>query len=671
MARSYPVARASSPAAADFSAELNPEQLAAVETQARHALVIAGAGSGKTRTLTYRVARLLSLGVPPWRILLLTFTNKAAKEMLDRVRDLCPDGDTGALWGGTFHSVANRLLRRHADLLGYTPSFTILDSDDRRSMLKRLVKELGDDRASARFPKADVLGSIFSLACNCGEVWHDVLRAEYGHLQRHEEAIGAIYEAYEKAKKANNAMDFDDLLLQAVALLRGNDEVRDRYRNQFLHVLVDEYQDTNALQDELIDLLAGGPETSLMAVGDDAQSIYSWRGADVRHILDFQARYPGAEVFKIETNYRSVPSILELSNAAIAANKRRFEKNLRPARAEGEMIPALVPAPDSRVEGMFVAQRIGELIDAGTPPQDIAVLYRAHYNSLDVQMELARAGIPFRLTSGIRFFEQAHVKDAMALIRLAQNPLDEVSFRRLVLTIPKVGGVMAGKLWQLWTAAYRETPDAAPAPEGEAEEVHDFSARFGACRVSPGVRPYWEALLHALDGLSEDGAWAPPAAMVESAVSYLDAYMQQAYDDYEERLADLEQLADAAATFADVQEFLAQTALLTNADGGETADAGRVTLSTIHQAKGLEWKVVFVIALCDGVFPHRRVIDAGDRDALEEELRLFYVAVTRAEDQLYLSYPRVNLRSYDGSLHQYPSRFLSFCPSELMELWEV
>lgn len=671
MARSYPVAGASSPAAADFSSELNSEQLAAVETQARHALVIAGAGSGKTRTLTYRVARLLSLGVAPWRILLLTFTNKAAKEMLDRVRELCPNDDTGALWGGTFHSVANRLLRRHAALLGFTPSFTILDSDDRRTMLKRLVKALGDDSASARFPKADVLGSLFSLACNRGETWRDVLRAEYGHLERHEEAIGAVYEAYEKAKKANNAMDFDDLLLYAAALLRRNEDVRERYRGQFLHVLVDEYQDTNSLQDELIDLLAGGPETSLMAVGDDAQSIYSWRGADVRHILDFQTRYPDAEVFKIETNYRSVPSILELSNAAIAANKRRFKKNLRPARAEGEMIPALVPAPDSRVEGLFVAQRIGELIDAGMPPQDIAVLYRAHYNSLDVQMELARAGIPFRLTSGIRFFEQAHVKDAMALIRLAQNPLDEVSFRRLALTMPKVGNVMAGKLWQLWAEAYHGHPDPALASEESVRETHDFAERFGSCRVSPGVRPFWEAFLQAMDGMSENGAWVPPAAMVENAVAYLDAYMQQTYDDYDDRLADLEQLAEAAATFADAQEFLAQTSLLTNADEGETADADRVTLSTIHQAKGLEWKVVFVIALCDGIFPHRRVVDAGDRDALEEELRLFYVAVTRAKDQLYLSYPRVNLRSYDGSLHQYPSRFLSFCPSELMELWEV
>ncbi len=666
MGRSYPVARASSPVA-DFSGELNPEQLAAVETEARHALVIAGAGSGKTRTLTYRVARLLSLGVAPWRILLLTFTNKAAQEMLARVRELCPHEDTGSLWGGTFHSVANRLLRRHAELLGFTPSFTILDTDDRRSMLKRLVKELGDDRASARFPKADVLSAMFSLACNRGETWRDVLRAEYPHLERHEEKIGAIHEAYEAAKKANNAMDFDDLLLNAVLLLRKHEDVRERYGSQFLHVLVDEYQDTNSLQDEMIDLLAGGPNTSLMAVGDDAQSIYSWRGADVRHILDFTARFPDAEVFKIETNYRSVPSILELSNAAIAANTRRFEKTLRPARAGGDMIPALVPAPDSRVEGMFVAQRIGELIDAGIPPKDIAVLYRAHYNSLDVQMELTRAGIPFKLTSGVRFFEQAHVKDAMALLRLALNPLDEVSFRRLVLTIPKVGNVMAGKLWALWLDAWR----GAEIPEGGDGAVHDFSGLFGACRASPGVRPFWGALLQALDGLSEDGAWTTPDAMVENAAAYLDPYMRQVYDDYDDRAADLEQLAEAATSFADAQEFLAQTSLLTNADGGEADESDRVTLSTIHQAKGLEWKVVFVISLCDGVFPHRRVIDAGDRDAMEEELRLFYVAVTRAEDQLYLSYPRVNLRSYEGSLHQYPSRFLSFCPSELMEQWDV
>lgn len=662
MARSYTILEKESSAfpSPDFSRDLNAEQLAAVQTNARHALVIAGAGSGKTRTLTYRVARLLGEGVPPWRIMLLTFTNKAAHEMMNRVSELT-SVDISSLQGGTFHSTANRMLRRHASLLGYTPSFTILDTEDRKSLLKRLIKEYGDTRKSSRFPKAEVLSTLFGLAANRGEEWVDVLRAEYYYLQEYEDQIGTIYKAFQESKRSGNSMDFDDLLVNVVALLRDHPDVQEAYRNRFLHVLVDEYQDTNALQEEFIDLLAGGNETSLMAVGDDAQSIYSWRGSDVSHILEFKNRFPDAEIFKIETNYRSVPSILELSNAAIAANTRQYAKTLHAARAEGEMIPALIPAPDSRVEALFVAQRIGELIDSGISPSDIAVLYRGHYHSLDVQMALTRAEIPYRVTSGVRFFEQAHVKDVMALIRLAVNPLDEASFRRIVLSFPKVGEVMATKLWEQWRIIY------------DADSESKFTMRYEKAKISASVRPYWDALMQALDGLKgEDGKWRTPAEIVLCAIEYLNPTLQASYDDYEDRYADLETLAHAAADFADLDEFLAQTALLSNTDRDTVSpETKQVTLSTIHQAKGLEWKVVFLISLCEGSFPNRRVADSGDPDAMEEELRLFYVAITRAEDQLYLSYPKINIRSYDGAFHQYPSRFLSYCPSELMEQWEL
>lgn len=649
----------------DFSRLLNPEQLAAVETQARHALVIAGAGSGKTRTLTCRAAHLLAQGVAPWRLLLLTFTNKAAREMMERVRSLVP-GDLSSLWGGTFHSVANRVLRRHAALLGYTSSFVILDTEDRKALLRRLVKEYGGERKAARFPKPELLSSLFSLACNRGREWREVLMSEYYYLHEHEEKIALIHKAFQKTKKADNAMDFDDLLLNAVTLLEEHAEVRELYQNQFAHVLVDEYQDTNSLQDRLVDLLVGGDGTALMAVGDDAQSIYSWRGADVRHILEFQERFPDAEVFKIETNYRSVPSILELSNAAIAANTRCFVKKLRPARRDEDMLPALVPAPDARVEALFVAQRIGELIASGVRPREIAVLYRSHYLSLDVQMALSRAHIPFRVTSGVRFFEQAHVKDVMALVRLAVNPWDQSSLLRLVQTFPKVGAVTASRIWSQWSQRL--------GVRGEAGGPASFAVLFGEVKTPSGVRPFWDAFLQALDSLrDEDGHGLPPAQMIARAVEYLDPSLQHAYEDYEERRSDLETLARAASDCADADEFLAQTALLSNTDQDDNAGtpAEEVCLSTVHQAKGLEWRVVFIISLCEGSFPNHRVLDGGDPDALEEELRLFYVAVTRAEDQLYLSYPKINLRSGDGSFYQYPSRFLGYCPAELLEHWEI
>lgn len=663
MARAYTIHGMQQPAPGrDYEGELNSEQFAAVTTDARHALVIAGAGSGKTRTLTYRVAWLLEHGVAPWRILLLTFTNKAAKEMLTRVRDLVPQ-DTSAIWGGTFHSIANRILRRHAELAGFTSSFTILDSDDRKSMLKALIKAKADTSKAARFPKAEVLSGLFSLAANRGEKWEDVLLSEYAYLQHHRETIGVIYDAFAARKRESNAMDFDDLLVMAVDLLRRHEEVRERYRSQFLHVLVDEYQDTNALQGEMIDLLGDGEETSLMVVGDDAQSIYSWRGADVQHIFDFEKEFPDTAVFKIETNYRSVPSILELSNAAIAANKRQFAKVLRPARAAGEMVPALVPLPDSRVEGLFVAQRIAELVDSGVSPSDIAVLYRAHFHCLDVQMALTRAGIPFRVTSGVRFFEQAHVKDVMAFLRVLVNPLDEVAFLRVVRMFPKVGEVMARKLWMLWLA---ELPEDVSAVDG-------FAQRWGECKVAAGVKGAWEEFLELMDSLRPEEVSLAPGEMLKRIMEYYEPFMQAEFDNYEDRWLDLEQLCDAADAFGGLDEFLAQTALLSNTDEEEKGEArAEVTLSTIHQAKGLEWKVVFLISLCDGMFPHQRVIDEGDPDGMEEELRLFYVAVTRAEDQLYMSYPRVNSRSYgSGGFYQYPSRFLSYCPSDLMEQWEV
>lgn len=665
--RTYSLGTSGNAAAHDYAAELNAEQYAAVTTDARRALVIAGAGSGKTRTLTYRVAYLLEHGVPAWRILLLTFTNKAAREMLERVSELTGNA-AGQLWGGTFHSIANRLLRRHAERLGYLPGFTIFDSDDQRALMRALIKQhVGKVSKNDRFPKPEVLLSLHSLAVNTARDWEDVLSVEYPHLEKHIDTIGQIYDDYAARKKALNAMDFDDLLTNLLRLLKEHADIRADLQERFLHVLVDEYQDTNTPQEEIIALLAGGSHSSLMAVGDDAQSIYSWRGADVEHILDFEHHYPDAAVYRITTNYRSVPAILALSNAAIAQNTRRIEKDLRPAREDGPLLPAVIPAPDNRTEARFVARRIDELLDGGIPAKDIAVLYRAHFHSTDVQMELGRAHIPFRITSGLRFFEQAHVKDVVAFLRLLCNPHDEVAFRRIVSTFPKVGEVTAGKLWQAWLSCVEPWLTAHP-DTVRLTEAH--SKVLAKAAVPPTVRPMWSAFLQLMDGLHPDGAELMPPELVHAVQEYLDPYLRSAYENYEERIEDIAQLARTVGEETDLDNFLSQVALLSETDKENIEEEDCVTLSTIHQAKGLEWKIVFVIFLAEGQFPHRRVMDSPNPDDMEEENRLFYVAVTRAQDQLYLSFPRYNGRGYDV---QYcpPSRFLKSLPPDVMELWEV
>ncbi|MCH5285368.1 MAG: ATP-dependent helicase [Akkermansiaceae bacterium] len=652
------------PAVPDFAAELNDEQLAAVQTHARHALVIAGAGSGKTRTLTYRVAWLLSQGVPGWRVLLLTFTNKAAREMLERVGSLIGP-ESGSIWGGTFHSIANRILRRHAEMLGYRQGFTILDSDDQRALMRRLVKlHAGKQSKANPFPKPEVLLSLLSLAVNTGRTWEETLAADYPQLCKHEETIGQIYADYARRKVETNAMDFDDLLVNMVRLLSEHEEVRLHLQERFLHVLVDEYQDTNVLQERMISLLCGGSRTHLMVVGDDAQSIYSWRGARVDHIFDFSRRYPDAEVFKIETNYRSVPAILEISNAAIAQNERQFLKVLRPVRAANKWMPAVVPAPDNRTEAQFVARRIDELMGQGIPGKDIAVLYRAHFHSLDVQMELTRCHIPFRITSGLRFFEQAHVKDVVAYLRLLSNPRDEMAFRRIAATFPRVGEVSAGKMWQGWLAACEARLQSAPEVP-----LRGYEELMRGVSVPALARPNWQSFLATMEALRpEEGVELTPAEMVRLVQKELDAWFRSAYDNYDERWEDIEQLSRTLADMPSLEDFLSQVALLSEADREVEPDDDCVTLSTIHQAKGLEWKVVFVIFLGEGMFPHYRVINAGDARELEEETRLFYVAVTRAQDQLYLTYPRYNGHSYD-SMYCPPSRFLTSLPQGLFEVW--
>ena len=669
MARDYQIQRksAASKSGIDYRKELNDEQFKAVSSPDGRALVIAGAGSGKTRTLTYRVAWLLDHDVEARNILLLTFTNKAAKEMITRVRELVSQ-DTSDLWAGTFHSIGSRILRRHAEEFGFTKSFTILDRDDQKSMMNSVVTACKIETQKNKFPKADVLASMFSLVVNTGQALEDIVIERYPYFEDWLIELAQVMEAYIAKKEKTNSMDFDDLLVRTVALLKSRPDLLALYQKKFRHILVDEFQDTNHVQCELIELLEG-ETNSLMVVGDDAQSIYSWRGADMANILDFPEKKPGSRQFTIETNYRSVPEILDLSNVAIRANKERFEKNLIAARIGGEMKPALVSVDDPTMQAEFVGQRIIELQNEGVELDEIAILYRAHFQSMEIQMEMTLRGIPFAITSGLRFFEQAHIKDVSAFLRFVTNRRDEVAFKRLVQLLPGIGPGSADKMWGAW---YKSG-------WAEKEELPErFSDVFDAIKVPKKSAADWQQIGFILDEMTPIEGFARPSDMIYSVLEGMyDDYMKSSFDNYEHRKNDVEKLLEYGTTFDDVLLFLEQLSLMSNTDGDpaakkKEADAGpQVTMSSIHQAKGLEWKVVFLIWLAEGQFPNARVLEAGDNGMLEEERRLFYVAITRAKDQLYMLYPMINPKSYTGDIMQQPSRFLNDFPIDMIEEWNV
>jgi len=645
----------------DYAAELNEQQLAAVTAQPGPQLIIAGAGSGKTRTLTYRVAYLLENGIDPRNILLLTFTNKAARQMLDRVANLLPI-DASGLWGGTFHSVGNRMLRRHGSALGYNSGFTIMDREDQKDLINTVVASAGIDPKEIRFPKGDVLAEIFSFVVNTETALEELLAEKFPYFLPLLEKITDVHGRYEKKKKATNSVDFDDLLEKTLSMLQKHENIASFYRRQFQFILVDEYQDTNKIQADFIDLLAR-EHRNVMVVGDDAQSIYSWRGANFQNILEFPKRYPDAKVFKIEMNYRSVPEILQVANAAIAANVDQFQKNLQPTRESAAAKPAVVALNDGSEQAQFIAQRILELRDEDVDLNEIAVLYRAHYHALELQLELSRRGIPYQITSGIRFFEQAHIKDVISFIRFVANPRDEVAFKRMVKLLPGIGNRSAENLWNAWDKSLNERG-----------EITSFSERLLAMSVSAKSKKHWTQLAHTLEEIAPGGQPNPPSEMITSVVEAIyDDYAKVNFTNYELRREDLNQLAAFARQFKDLNEFLSQLALISNVDAeaapNQTGDKEAVNLSTVHQAKGLEFHTVFVIWLTDGMFPSSRSMD--DRKDLEEERRLFYVAITRAKDELYLTYPHMRLTGGYGDVFQRPSRFLKEIPNKLVEDWHV
>ena len=510
-----------------YRQELNDEQFRVVTAKPGAALVVAGAGTGKTRTITYRVARLIEQGVAPARILLATFTNRAAREMLRRVETLTGSQNVHRIWGGTFHRVGNLILRKHAASLGYSSNYSILDSEDAKDFLSVCVEEAAIDTKARRFPKPEVLLDIVSYATNTDKPIEEVVARRYPYFEPLTAQIRRVDFLYHDRKRARNAMDYDDLLLNWKRLLIEKPDVAAIYAEQFEHILVDEYQDTNKLQAEIIDLLAV-KHRNVMVVGDDAQSIFAWRGAEFTNIYEFPSRYPEAEIYKLETNYRSTPEILGLANTAIAGNKRQFPKVLQAARKSKGFAPALVPCRDVEQQSAFVAARILELRDEGTSLEEIAVLYRSHYHSLELQLELTRRGVPYRVQSGVRFFEQAHIKDVVSYLRLIVNPRDEIAWKRVLKLISGIGNATANRVWEQIDLA--ENPLALIKTE-------NFAA-------APKRGIGWGNFVKLLSDLTVETVKNNPARQIEIILSEgYEEHLQANYENAEARLEDLKQLA--------------------------------------------------------------------------------------------------------------------------------
>jgi DNA helicase II / ATP-dependent DNA helicase PcrA len=650
----------------DYREALNDEQRAVVMAGRGPKLVIAGAGSGKTRTVTYRVARLIEAGVSPGRILLVTFTNRAAREMLQRVEALVRT-DVRRIWGGTFHSIGNRLLRRHATSLGYGNNFTILDAEDSSDLIDLCIDEAAIDTRARRFPKGEVLREMFSFATNTDAPLEQVIAARYPNFELLTAQIRRVDTLYQGRKLERNAMDYDDLLVNWKRLLLEKPEIAAVYQDQFQHILVDEYQDTNALQSEIVDLLAE-KHRGLMVVGDDAQSIFGWRGANFANIYQFRDRYPEAEVFRLESNYRSTPEIIMLANASIANNRRQFPKNLQAMRPSRNFVPALIPARDADQQAAFVAARILELRDEGVPLSEIGVLYRAHYHAMELQLELTRRGVPYEVRSGVRFFEQAHIKDVTSYLRLLVNPRDELAWKRVLKLIPRVGQATAGRIWERLAVAE------APLALVRADELIDNLPR--------GAAAGWREFAALLTALMAPETIDSPARQIELILGHgYGEYLRANFENAESREEDLRQLATFAIRFESTEAFLSELSLVNterfSPPGGTTGEDvvmggeedERVALSSIHQAKGLEWQAVFILWVADGRLPAARSLREPEGE--EEERRLFYVALTRARDELYVCYPMVESdRSRQTILHR-PSRFVTETPRSLYEIWNL
>ena len=631
----------------DYKEELNPSQYEAAVTHKGPLLVLAGAGSGKTRTLVFRVARMVEEGIDPASILLLTFTRRAAEEMLQRVEALL-GSRCDRLTGGTFHSFANTILRRYAQLLGFANAFTILDRSDSEDVINLIRSRMGLDKKERRFPRKQTILEILSLAANktCGVA--AVLDEQFPHLFDELDELGQIADYYRDYKRERSLLDYDDLLSYLRELLRGHPELAERLSRTFHYIMVDEYQDTNRLQADIVRLLAHSHD-NVMAVGDDAQSIYSFRGATVRNIFEFPDLFPGTKVIKLEENYRSTQPILDLSNEIILQAKESYTKNLF-TRREAGIRPVLVEADSERYQSRFVGQKILELHESGVPLPEIAVLFRSSFHSFDLEIELGRRNLQFVKRGGFKFIETTHIKDVLAHLRIIANPQDAVSWYRVLLLLNGVGAKSSEKI----LAHVLDAPD----------PFQGLAGYRGRGAVNTALKSLAEALQQARDeGLK-------PAEQLEVIVRYYGPILKHRHrDDYPKRQKDLEHFTIITERYRSLDRMLSDMALepptssVDNVLATDGEDEGLLTLSTIHSAKGLEWNSVFIIWAVEGRFPS---LYNKDDDELEEERRLMYVAATRAKENLFITYPINVFDRATGMLLNRPSRFLDGIPRRIL-----
>ncbi|MEJ2656008.1 MAG: ATP-dependent helicase [Desulfobacterales bacterium] len=635
-----------------YKRELNPSQLEAVNFDHGPLLVIAGAGSGKTRTLTYRVARLVDEGVTPGSILLLTFTRKAAQEMLKRATRLL-DSRCQGVAGGTFHSFAYAVLRKYAYEVGFENGFSIIDRADAEDLIGMLRKEIIGVSTHGSLPKKQTLANIFSRAVNKNLSIEDIVLNDYPHFLRHLEVIHTLSKAYQKQKVEHHFMDYDDLLIYLEMLLRENSQVRDKTCAAYQYLMVDEYQDTNKIQAEIVYLLSGMNQ-NVMVVGDDSQSIYAFRGANFENIMRFPEIFPETRIIRLEENYRSSAPILKLTNIIIDRATRKYSKILF-TRKPGGTLPLLIKTQSENSQSRFVTEQIQKLHRSGVPLNQIAILFRASYHSFHLEIELNREGIPFIKVGGFKFVESAHIKDVLAHLKVLFNPYDRISWYRILLLLDHIGPKTALDIYEKILA--------------------EKSGYAGF--VQSKIKTTRSKGIDNLKGLFSDidAGNMSVAQMGEAVVQYYLPILREKYDDHPKRSRDLEHLVVMMERYHHLEPFLTDMALeppnTSISDGvfSETSNDERLILSTVHSAKGLEWHTVFIIWALDGRFPSIHAI--YDEKDLEEELRLIYVAATRAKENLFFTYPAQIYDRISGMVLNRPCRFIDNIPDDILHRLNV
>ncbi len=622
----------------DYAALLNEAQLKAVRHRDGPHLVIAGAGTGKTRTLVYRMAYLVEQGIPPHSILLLTFTRKAAQEMMHRASEIL-DERCDNVFGGTFHSFGNMILRRYGRHLGYSPNFTILDRTDAEEILGILRTELGFQRLKTQFPRKEALMTILSRSVNTGKAIAQIVNEEYPQFAPQTDGICKVSDEYGRYKLDRSLMDYDDLLVNLKRLLQEQESVRVPLSDTYRYIMVDEYQDTNRIQAEIVRLLAS-EHGNVMVVGDDSQSIYSFRGADFRNIMDFPKLFPDCAVTTLEQNYRSGQAILSLTNAIIAQAREKYSKHLF-SEIVTDAKPFYFRPKSEHQQARFVCREIMGMLKNGARLGDVSVLFRSGWHSNDLEVELAAHGIPFVKHGGIKFVEAAHIKDVLALLRICLNPMDSVAWHRVLKLASGIGGVTAGKIVKMAVdegLGYNALISRDLSKKRFAEELRSLYELIAEVRADPSDLP----------------------ALVGRILEFYKPYFRDNYEDYKDRANDLVSLLHIAERYTSLDKLLSDLTLESPEKSGldETADGlrdKRLVLSTIHSAKGLEWDTVFLIHLVDGCLPSS--YSMARQESIEEERRLFYVAATRAKRNLYLVAPILRSSSFYTS-YGGPSRFL-------------